>query len=895
MKKIASFFLSFKIVLAASCYSIITLTGPYTPVAPNNVIGEVPRYSKCKFFDESILFDSNWSYIGCDRNRSKIVNLYTRLKKIGFHFKDEKIVKHKMTNKDIYVIFPSFAYIKKYYNLGYLYKNFNFKKINRLFPKSKDVKYTFLDLKYAKFLPVSNVFRFYKYYKRHGFNTKILIIYNGTISLEDLYKKINNKNILQKRGEKTYILKFPLYVSPTASLVIKNKRLLLESYPKPIAIFYHGNLFIKNSSIYAWDLKHNRYHYRYKISPRKIVLMGIQRPRPYILGLSGSKTIFFNNILKGLGFYDIIGTYGVSLASFAKESKFYSSALNMFLASMPEATGVFIGNDFYDEMTGFYCEYCKKVTVLGNKFYNNLINNIDIHNYSSDVVIARNILYKSKNAQGIIFARGIKKSIIAENFLFKNHSNGIMIDKLSNYNLIYKNLSMENGFSGIAVQESDNIAVNRNYLLRNYINGASARNSLRVSFKNNYIFGNAKNGIQVYVKDLKSMIIRNFLRDPYHKAGSAVLYKNRIENNYNYNIIVKNSAAVKLIKNELQNKDINKNYGGDLNFFIDRIHKNRGVFTLYGRGQPFRAISSDLIKLNPYAFKKAIFIYKDISISPNDTAGVTLAKIYRIRKMYNFSDEEFKREASQIISDALYYLGFSLIIKEKQNSLKNKKNILDALSYIIEAVIMGNNDSAIDLTHMIYLADITPYEINKAFEIAVKRMKEGYLFDKNLFAKCVYCKLNNDYKLLTQSFVKIFMYNLKHNNFKNFYEYILFIRNKNPIFSREVIKSIYHTYYLSNKEKTKFYRVKEKIRSEANKYYSCKYFLNKNFYFNTQVLFIMNKNRLRDLKNFSKLIESYIKKVDTFRYRKIDKKEVYKILRENNEENISSVIPFVAE
>jgi len=710
-------FLIFKLLFSSSCYSIYTKTGLFTPVAPNNVIGEVPRYSKCKYFDESILFDNYSSYIGCDYNKTRIENLYKRLKKAGFHFKDEKIVKHKITNKDIYVVFPRGAYVKKF-NMNRIYKKYSISNVEKMFLKPKNnISFMFLNLEYIRFLPTINIYRFYDFYKRHNFNRRVLIIYNGSTSIEALYRKVNNKNIIEKRGN-SFIIKVPIYISPTASLVINHKTLLLESYPKPVFIMYHGNLFIKDSKILSWDLKHNRYYPHPNIPKEKLLLIGTQRPRPYFIGLAGSKTIFLNNEIKGLGFHDTVGPFGIALVHYPKDIIFKLSSIFTFLGSTNKVTGIFIGNNIHHNMMGFYTNEAKNVVLIGNIFHDNIIYNVDPHDYSENLIIARNLLYNAKYAHGIVISRHVERSIITENFSLKNYAAGIMLDRLSNNNIVSKNLSIENGYMGITIQESDNVLVKDNYLIRNRIDGIMVRNSLRNTLKNNFSYSNGKNGMEIFVKDLKDFIYRDFLRDPYHKATSAILINNKLENNYNYNLMVKNSAAVKLIHNKLHNINFNKNYGGDLNYFVDDIVNNNGLFTLYGRGQPFISVSSDLWKLNRYAFKKAVDIIRDISLN-NKEAGEILAYIYRIRNLNTLSKKELKRESSKLISQALNKLGFLILIDLRKHGYKNRKKVLESLSYIIEASILGNKNAAIDITYLPFLAKISIDDINRAYYIAV--------------------------------------------------------------------------------------------------------------------------------------------------------------------------------
>jgi poly(beta-D-mannuronate) C5 epimerase len=881
--------------IAASCYSILTKTGPFTPVAPGYVKGEIPRYDVCKYLDETILFDSYLTYIGCGKYKSTIKKLYEKLKSQNFHFKDEKIVKHKMTSKDVYLIFPNNAHINKYYNLKEIYKKYSIKNVEKMFPKTNDkILITYVKLKHSRFLPTINAYRYSVFYKKHNFSQNVLVLYKGSITLENLYKKIHNKNIIEKRGN-SYILKYPLYIAPTATLVIKNKTLLLESYPKPVFVMYHGNLFIKDSKIYAWDIQHNKFYPHPKIPDEEILMIGTQRPRPYFIGLAGSKSVFLNNVIKGLGFHDTVATFGIALLQYPNTNVFKHSSLYTFLGTRPNVTGIFIGNDIYDNMMGFYTNGAKDVVLMGNILHNNIIYDVDPHDYSKNFIIVRNITYNAHHAHGIVISRHVEDSIIAENFSFRNHSAGIMLDRLSNHNIVYKNLCLENGYMGITIQESDNVLVKDNYLIRNYIDGMIIRNSLKNTLENNYVYGNGKNGIEIFTKDLSYAIYRDFLRDPYHKATGAVLIKNTIENNYNYNLMVKNSSAIKLINNQLINVSINKNYGGDLNYFIDKIEEKKGKFTLYGRGQPYKPISTDLLKLNNASLNAAISIIRDISISPNLNAGVVLAYIYRIRKMYDFQDKELRREATNLISQALNNLGFSMLIKARKNNYRNKRYVLNALSYIIEAAIMGNKNASIDISFLPILSRVSRNDINKAFYIAKSRMQKGLLFDKNAYKSCVYCKLDDIIINLTKSHLKVFLYNLRKYNFKDFYQYTLYLKNSTTLFTKDVINSIKKNFYESNMAKIRYYRQEERRMAKAKKDYICKYYLDKTFKVNNEIKILMKRNKEKDYKRFASLINEYIDKINQFRKRKIDKNQIYKILKESNEKVFDIFSPIINE
>jgi poly(beta-D-mannuronate) C5 epimerase len=174
------FFIEFS--FAKECYSILTETGLFTPVAVKKEFKTL--IPKCNLLNEEIKFDNNLSYIGCS-NKRDIQYLYEKLKKEKFNFKNERIVKHPFSYKDIYLIFPKPALIKRYFNLSKIYKKYSIESVEKLFLKSKnDVSVSFLNLSDLRFLPIVNLYSFYKVYKESNFSQKVIILYNGSISLE---------------------------------------------------------------------------------------------------------------------------------------------------------------------------------------------------------------------------------------------------------------------------------------------------------------------------------------------------------------------------------------------------------------------------------------------------------------------------------------------------------------------------------------------------------------------------------------------------------------------------------------------------------------------------------------------------------------------------------------
>ena len=434
IKKILFLFFFINILIAKDCYSILTKVGLFTPVYPYNFKNyrHLIKIKDNEYIKSKILWDDNLAYVGCFKTFDEVKYVLNHL---NFNFKNPKIVYHKVNFEDKYVIFPNKADVNST-NIDKLIDKYKPKKLIKYFPKKfYGNGIDIVDIDKFLIVPPINLYELYKYYKKHHYNQKILVLYNGVYNLEYIYKKIHNSNIIKKINNNTYIIKYPIYISPTAKLIINNKNVLLEAVPNPVFIMYHGNFYAKNSKFIAWNLIKNKYAKREKIPKEKLLLIGVHTPRPYILGLSGSVSYFINNVFRGLGFHSTTATFGVSIVNFPNDI-YINNLLFNYLNRRGKPTGYYIGNIMYDNMMGFYCSNAYKVVLVGNLMYDNIIYNIDPHDYSDYLIIVRNITTKAKNAHGIVVSRSVNHVTIAENITFNNHSAGIMLDRNSNYGYI---------------------------------------------------------------------------------------------------------------------------------------------------------------------------------------------------------------------------------------------------------------------------------------------------------------------------------------------------------------------------------------------------------------------------------------------------------------------------
>jgi poly(beta-D-mannuronate) C5 epimerase len=863
------FFLAPFKLFAGYCYSIATEVDNTTPVSP---LYDEHFYiaPKCRLVTPPYLFKDNIGLIGCYKKKKTAKQV---LEHSSFPFKNPRIIYHKVATTDPYIIFPNRSTLKLKHvknKLKKIYKNNTIEKISKKFPKSfygKGIE--IMPLSKITFLPRANL---YSIYKTLGSKAKAILLYDGVYNMEILYKYLHNNNYIKKIDDKTYELKIPIVISSTASLVIQNKIIRLQTKPTSVFVLYYGKLYLKNNKFYTWNTRKNIYEKREKISKNKLLYLNHEKPRPYFTGLAGSVSYIINNEFKGLGFHSSVATFGLSLLSYPYARHYYreGTTFKYFLSTNKPPKGIYIGNEISDATMGFYTNGAKDSYYLGNYLHDNIIYNFDPHDYSDGLVIARNVVTKAKNAHGIIISRSVDNSIIAQNITLKNHSSGIMIDKLSNNNVIYENFTVANGYMGISIQESKNLLVSNNTVALNTLNGIIVRNSLSVSINNNAILHNGKNGIEVMSKNIDTIRGRDFRRDPYSKASSAVIQNNNFQKNYTSNIMVKNSSAIYLRNNK--NNGF-KQLEGDLNFFYKDILNQKGNFTLYGRGFPFHAKSSDLKKLNPYAFEVAKKIYIDIADTPNSSIGTDLGIGYLKNKDDDLALLEFKRASSNLTQGALSYLGYRYLINARENGFKDNEMVLQGLIFIMENEILANSLSE-DLDKLVYFIPNSTNLIEKAFRIALSRMQLGRLFQEEAYKHSIICKNSLKKKYAIQTAAHIFLYKMNLLKAKSLLEYCKIVHKDSTIFSKKSVKLLNKRLKVHNRLQDNIQYSLSKTIEISGKNMMCKKYKEHQGYVSEQSKSLLKTITKKEIENLLPQLQIYLDNVNIFRKKKLKMEEL---------------------
>ena len=593
------------------------------------------------------------------------------------------------------------------------------------------------------FIPRSNIYDMQQIWIRNGVKKpECIVLGRGNYTLESVYQQINDPDVLTKESEHVYVLSRPLYIAPTASLSLQAGDWLKLSVNDGVFIIYNGQLYVVDAKISSWDKVSADYGQR-KALPKETVLMyRVQTPRPYLLGLEGSETYAANSEFLGLGYKGASGTFGLSFSSTVGRQ-----GLGQYLAGLPRPYGWLVGNRIEDLYFGFYTTETSGAVLVGNEFYANLIYGIDPHDYSDNLIIARNVTHGSRFSHGIIVSREVNDSWITQNLTFNNGGSGIMLDRRSSNNLVNGNVALANQGDGIAVFESDHNSVRDNFITRNQRNGVYVRNSQAVDVVDNWIGHNGRNGVELAAVDIGFLETRDFELDPYQQKASAALIQNHFIANYNSAVAGKVFTRLDLFKNRYQSS-------GPLYFSGDL------------EPQATALLAYELRKKNPVALlstprqgqadKQVQSADKDRTVSESDSIE-TLEKLARQgvpRAMLALA----RWYESEAIDQSLYWYGraamhsrpsalrgLGLLLMSQPNSTEAQHE--EGLALFLMAALLDDFRAKQDVGLLPDILGIAPTRIKKAHHEALHRLRKGQFWNAKLFPETVVRISGNEARL----------------------------------------------------------------------------------------------------------------------------------------------------
>ena len=774
-------------------------------------------------------------------------------------------------------------------------------KILQIVPKRcKGGKFYFLPVKYLYFLPFRE---YYIKWQKEAPNLKVLVLSDGNFSIEWLWRKIRDKNIIE-REENAFILKVPIVVARSANLVVRNIELRLAIEPgTPILVA--GKLFIVSSKVIAWDTKNNRFSPLPHISKEGFYLYGVQKPRPYILAIRSGKLIIVDSYFSGLGYRGVFSSFGLSLNTWIpKKMKLRPRVFrlldiapshkwpelkraNKLLRSLLEqdySTGIFVGNDIVGNFMGFYSNEARNVVFVGNYVKDNALYNYDPHDWTKDQLIAYNVFENAGKAHGLIFSR-FTTGIVIGNVSVGNHGAGIMMDRKSEA-IIYRNVVFGNRLGGISLLESDRNFILNNVVTRNTSYGIYVRNSLDAYVKGNKIFRNPGFGFEVAVVDIGYQFYRNLYTDPYHMAASAWLEENEFHLNFAGEVMAANGGAVALYKNRFYPQP--RLFMGDISKYTNEILKTQDkdivVVAGYGTLKERKKICPDVLK---YLEKIELNLVRAGNDEGRTALGILkLSEILKELKKHGDSKKTRSEGIRWLVSAASRgeVLGLEVLGVE---SLTDKKLRQEGIILLAEAAVLGSAGARHILFLLPVFSEIGREEINSYVDKAIERIKEGKFVDCTLFEEQDACLRAESMKRdAFQKQILSFRRQFALSKSKDYWEFFRkSIENMVDNNYRKVINTLKSAIATKNANMKEYLKwEKEKLHDiEKNFVKGCPEvvrFVRKGLTTINAWTQVLKEDNDRDFEQIKADLRSNLEKMNLFRLRKINVKELMKHLKQ---------------
>ena len=392
-------------------------------------------------------------------------------------------------------------------------------------------------------VPASNLIEMEPVWKRAG-HTDWLLLGRGSYGLAELERRLGRPDVLERQSDGSYLLRRPLYIAPTGSLVIRDGEWLKLSIEDGVLLLSHGKLVAVGSRITSWSRRLGNRGPRPRLSKQEQRLRSRHVPRPYLLFQNGSRTWIAASELSGLGYMGGFSSYGLSFSATLGRR-----GLNSHLQRLPRPRGWLIGNRIEDLFFGLYSNRTAELVAVGNDFDRNVVYGIDPHDYSKGVLIARNVARNTLHAHGVILSREVSNAQVVENVAILNAGSGIMLDRACERVLVDENFAVSNSNDGISIFESGDAWVTRNESSLNLRNGILVRNSDDAEIRGNSLARNGVDGVELTARRLNDPS-RSARLDPYRVRTTAGVLSNVFDDNANSAVNAKGAAEIALGGNE---------------------------------------------------------------------------------------------------------------------------------------------------------------------------------------------------------------------------------------------------------------------------------------------------------------------------------------------------------
>ncbi|MGE3858413.1 MAG: right-handed parallel beta-helix repeat-containing protein, partial [Nitrososphaeraceae archaeon] len=318
--------------------------------------------------------------------------------------------------------------------------------------------------------------------------TKTIVICNGVVDIPTINDFLNNSNILERSGEKEWVLKGNILILENGTLNINglDTRLLKidSDYSNDVAysIISRGNLIIDNTNITSWNSTKNSIP----------DFTTPETPRAYIWTFwnTAGKTNISNSFLGNLGFKSHSGTTGIT---------FFSG--NDSLIKNNTIQNNYIGLYFSNAISN--------VTITNNTISKSQSDGIVLDSKTNNIKIVNNKISEN-NLHAIVCKKGCNNIEIKNNTLENNIGIGILLEKnTGNNNVVVNNL--QSNTMGLMISESQKNDIVSNRFDKNG-NGIFLKSAKLNFIDLNNITNSNNYGINIYSNSTDNIIQENNIK-----------------------------------------------------------------------------------------------------------------------------------------------------------------------------------------------------------------------------------------------------------------------------------------------------------------------------------------------------------------------------------------------
>jgi mannuronan 5-epimerase len=383
--------------------------------------------------------------------------------------------------------------------------------------------------------------------------TKTIVVCNGTVdilTINDFFN--NNSDILERTGEKEWVLKSNILILENGTLNISgiNTRLLKidsdSSHNIAYSIISRGNLIIDNTNITSWNSTRNEV-------PQ---LITPETPRAYVWTFwnSAGQTNITNSFFENLGYKGHSGTTGITFFSGDGSVIQNNTIINNYF-------GLRIANEV------------SNVTIKNNNILRSQFDGINLDSYTNNIDILENRIYEN-NLHAIVCKKNCNNIKIMNNILENNIGIGILLERNSSINYVESNNIRSNTMGMMVSESSENDIIKNNFVGNG--NGIFLKNTKNNLINSNNITNSNNYGINIYSNSTNNIIKFNNIEKSMNSGVNIADYGTNNNKLVNNNIVEGPNFGLRLDRtsnNILEDNVIENNENDD--FFIRQSKDNK--------------------------------------------------------------------------------------------------------------------------------------------------------------------------------------------------------------------------------------------------------------------------------------------------------------------------------